>query len=810
MAIDTDKLKSETDIVQVVGSYTELTKRGHEFIGKCVAHNDSEASMTVSPQKGFAHCFSCGFHADVIDFIVEVENLEFKEACQFLGAKDDWTPSLSTPPVPKIPDRITVKPARNSRPDKLTIAIKDEKDEWVQYDPVKTWDYNDVDGGLLGIAARYQVNGDKEIRMWTYATRGDDEAKWGCGHFNYPRPLFNLDKLSNDDKPVLFVEGEKAASAASVLIPQYTATTWSGGANSLKKTTLEPLRGKKVILMPDNDEAGIACMLRLAETLSDPKGLNCNVKILDTSGTAAKWDIANALEDKWTSDKFIKWAKERVTQYERKQTEPEKKTPKEAVKEKPKLAVVNTPERTIAEGNTLKKIPATSKEVEILPPAMSPSFFAHKFVDLYGDNWRFISQFQRWLRWDGDTWVIDHRNKYFQQGWELADSATYWDEARNLNDNQRKSLSFRAFIGGFLDLARSADKIASEPDLWDAHNMLLGVPGGVIDLATGVSIEGAREQLISRKTEISPKKGGCPLWISTINRATNNSKEMLDYLQRMAGYLLTGETKEECFFFVYGPGASGKSTFCRTLTEILKDYAQAASVDAFMARSNNEHQTEIARMAGVRLITATETDEGARWNESRIKALTGRDKISARFMRGDLFDFQPTAKIMIAGNHKPQLRSVGEEMKRRIHLIDFPTTIPEADRDRDLNEKLKLEYPQILNWMIEGAIKWNKDGLNRPDSVKDATNEYLASEDGYGEWLSECCEIDASASVPVSSAYKSFKSWCEQGGEYCPSQKRFSQRLVDRGFSRIKSGVSSLGGFRMKVDNSAYKDHYSS
>ena len=812
MAIDTDKLKRETDIVKVVGHYTTLTKRGHEFIGQCVAHADTNASMTVSPQKGFVHCFACGFHADVIDFIREVEGLDFIPAAEFLGAKNDWQPSLKLPdakPLEKS-ERVTQKPPLGSRPKSLKITIKDG-DEYTKHEPVKTWDYKDANGDLLGISARYEVNGTKEIRMWTYAARGEDAAEWGCGHFNYPRPLFNLDKITNSELPVLIVEGEKCAEAAAHLIPQYIATTWTGGANSFSKTNLEPLRGKKVILMPDNDDAGRECMLKLADVLSNPLGLNCDVRILETSEMAEKWDIADALASGWDSKQFIAWAKKRVNPYVNKLVEKKTPEPTELKTEpitKPKLAIVNTPARTVAQGNTIVNIPATSQEVEIQAVNMSPDFFMQKFIDFHGADWRHIHAWNKWLQWDGDTWVTDTDYTYFDEIRQLIRASMYWDEARGLTESQKAKFTFRAFIGGVGELISAHRQIRSKPDSWDANNMLLGIPGGVIDLKTGKSIDGAREQLISRKTAIKPEQGDCPLWISTINRATNNDPEMLDYLQRMAGYILTGETKEECFFFVYGPGASGKSTFCRTLTEILNEYSQAASMDAFMAKQNQEHATEIARMAGARLVVATETDEGARWNESRIKALTGRDKISARFMRGDLFDFQPTAKILIAGNHKPQLRSVGEEMKRRIHLIDFPTSIPENQRDRDLNEKLRLEYPQILNWMIEGAIKWNQQGLKRPESIMQATNEYLADEDGYSTWMQENCVIGSGEKCAIHIAYQSFQSWCDSTGEYCPSQKRFAQRLVEKGYSRVKSGVQSFDGFSMKENNENYKYSY--
>lgn len=807
MAIDIEKLKRETDIVKVVGHYTKLTKRGHEFIGQCVAHNDNNASMTVSPQKGFVHCFACGFHADIVDFIREVEGLDFIKAAEFLGADNDWKPQISNPAKPEVPivERKTEKPPLGSRPKKLSITVKKD-DTYINVEPFKTWDYKSQNGDLLGICARYNLDTGKEFRMWTYANDA-----WSIGAFSYPRPLFNLDKLSTQNLPVLIVEGEKCAEAASHLIPQYVATTWTNGANSLKKTDLEPLKNKKVILMPDNDDAGRTAMHQLAELLIDPQGLNCTVKIIDTSEMPEKWDIADALSDGWTSEQFIAWAKAHVTEYKPKNPEYiEKVIAEQSIKpaRKPELTIVNRPARTIQDGNTVKAIPSESVEVEVHAIDMSPDFFMQRFVDYFGEDWRFIRAWQKWLYWNGDTWVTDRDHTYFDEIRALIRKGCFWDEARAMTDTQKSKLSHRSFIGTVADLVAANKQVRTVPEMWDSDNMKLGVPGGVIDLVTGEPMQGAREQLISRQTAIKPEAGDCPLWLSTINRATGGSQEMHDYLQRMAGYILTGETREECFFFVYGPGASGKSTFCRVLTEIMNEYAQSASMDAFMARQNQEHLTEIARMAGARLVVATETDEGARWNESRIKALTGRDKISARFMRGDLFDFQPTAKILIAGNHKPQLRSVGEEMKRRIHLIDFPTSIPESQRDRRLNEKLKAEYPQILNWMIEGAKMWNEKGLKRPDSVMQATNEYLSDEDSYSAWLSEYCTIGSDKKVLASVAFKSYQAYCDEVNEYCPNLKRFTQRLVDKGFQRIKTGGQYLGGFDMIETNQDYRGGY--
>ena len=197
----------------------------------------------------------------------------------------------------------------------------------------------------------------------------------------------------------------------------------------------------------------------------------------------------------------------------------------------------------------------------------------------------------------------------------------------------------------------------------------------------------------------------------------------------MFGYCITGSTREHGLFFFYGTGANGKSVLLNTVSGILGDYHRTAPIETFTASSVDRHPTELAGLQGRRLVTAIETEEGRRWAESRIKALTGGDKISARFMRADFFEYTPAFKLVIAGNHKPGLRSVDEAIRRRFHLIPFTVTIPEEKRDPDLFEKLSKEWPGILDWMINGAMHWQESGLRPPEAVTAATKAYLEAED---------------------------------------------------------------------------------
>jgi putative DNA primase/helicase len=198
---------------------------------------------------------------------------------------------------------------------------------------------------------------------------------------------------------------------------------------------------------------------------------------------------------------------------------------------------------------------------------------------------------------------------------------------------------------------------------------------------------------------------------------------------------------------------------------------------------------------GARLVTAVETEEGRRWAESKIKSLTGGDRISVRFMRQDFFEFTPVFKLVIAGNHKPGLRSVDEAIRRRFHLVPFIVTIPEEKRDKGVADKLRAEWPGILQWAINGCIKWQREGLKPPQAVKNATAAYLESEDAIAAWLDEKCELDASNWQSSKVLFASWENWAELAGEFVGSRKQFAEKLETRGIEPRRLGKGRERGF---------------
>jgi putative DNA primase/helicase len=294
-----------------------------------------------------------------------------------------------------------------------------------------------------------------------------------------------------------------------------------------------------------------------------------------------------------------------------------------------------------------------------------------------------------------------------------------------------------------------------------------------------------------------------PLWTSFLRRVTNNDEDLIAYLRRVSGYCMTGSTREHAMFFLYGKGANGKGVFTNTIGGILGDYHVTASMETFVITQGDRHPTDLAMLRGARLVTSTETEEGRRWAEAKIKLLTGGDPISARFMRQDFFTYTPQFKIMISGNHKPSLRSVDEAIRRRFNLIPFIVTIPVNDRDPDLSEKLKAEWPGICAWMFRGCQEWQDIGLAPPKVVRDATEAYLSEEDAIGAWMDAQLVADPTGFETSAALLASFHSWCKRVGEPPRSRKEFMSAIeTGRGFVPHRRNIGvGFTGYRIRNFN---------
>jgi putative DNA primase/helicase len=355
-------------------------------------------------------------------------------------------------------------------------------------------------------------------------------------------------------------------------------------------------------------------------------------------------------------------------------------------------------------------------------------------------------------------------------------------------------------VGAVERLAKADRRLAATVDQWDRDPWLLNTPRGIVDLRTGKLGPHRSEAYMTKCAGVAPDPScAIPIWTEFLARVMRGDDELIKFLQRVAGYALTGVTSEHALFFCYGTGSNGKDTFLNALIGCWGDYHRTAPIEVFTVSQGNRHPTELAGLRGARLVSAVEVEEGRPWAEAKIKWITGGGMITARFMRADFFDFYPAFKPLVAGNHRPSLRTVDEAIRRRMNLIPFTVTIPPEERDLKLGDKLKAEWPGILAWAIEGCLEWQRRGLAPPAAVRSATDSYLEAEDARAAWIKQEYEFDGTAWSGSTALFLSWKAYADRAGEFAGSEKKLTQYLLDRaealGLRKERGGPNRLEGF---------------
>jgi putative DNA primase/helicase len=433
--------------------------------------------------------------------------------------------------------------------------------------------------------------------------------------------------------------------------------------------------------------------------------------------------------------------------------------------------------------------------VHLLPSAqaveVSEDAIALAFTREFGGTMRYDHHAGRWYQWS-----LTH--------WRRLDVPAALHFAREIGrrlGSGKKAICKASVARGAETFAQADPTHAVTSEIWDKDPWLLGTPKGTLNLRTGKMHQPRPSDFITKMTGCNPDSRDPTLWLRFLGDATRGDQQMITYLQRVAGYCLTGLTAEHALFFIYGPGGNGKSVFLSLLLHILGDYATNAPMDTFTSSKFSAHPTELAMLKGARLVTASETEEGRAWAESRIKALTGGDPITARFMRQDFFTYQPQFKLLFAGNHQPTLHGVDAAMRRRFNMLPF--IFKPEEPDPDLEDKLKEESSRILGWALKGCLDWQLHGLGRPAIVSAATDEYFEEQDLFGTWIEDRCEVDPNAWDTPALLFKSWSAYARESGEDAGSMVTFSSRLKRLGFRRGKSaGIRSYRGVRVRSGGS--------
>lgn len=424
-----------------------------------------------------------------------------------------------------------------------------------------------------------------------------------------------------------------------------------------------------------------------------------------------------------------------------------------------------------------------------------------RLVRQHGGDIRYCYERRRWLVWTGKVWSWDSGDRIVSLAKQTVRSI-YVQAANELDENYRKEVaSFakrsesQARIEAMIALAQSEPGIPVNVNELDSNHWLFNCLNGTLDLKTGELLPHRKEDLLTVLIPINyDPNAACPLWLTFLDRITNGDKELQGYLQQAVGCSLTGDTKSQVLFFLYGTGNNGKSTFITTIRKLVGEYGEKVNTDLFMVRDKNTGgpNEALANLKGKRLVVASELEEGRKLAVSLIKDMTGGETIKADRKYEHEIEYQPTHKLWLVGNHQPVITDTTLSIWRRVKLIPFRVTIPLDEIDPDLPSKLEGEFPGILAWAVKGCLSWLSGGLGEPKAVTDATGAYRQGQDILGDFLEDVCVLGDSFWIPKAELKESYQQWCQENGTEPVSQRTFKARLIEKGILDGKSGAIRL------------------
>lgn len=432
----------------------------------------------------------------------------------------------------------------------------------------------------------------------------------------------------------------------------------------------------------------------------------------------------------------------------------------------------------------------------------SDYFNAKMMISDYGTEIRYCAPWKKWIIWDGRRWKVDNENLIFQMA---MDTIREMYNKALANKTGEETLAMIEHAGRSETVRKTEAMIRATgwskginvvPEELDGTPLIFNCGNGMIDLESGRLNPHDKAMMI---TKVSPvvynPEAQCPVWKKFIKEIFGKNRDLINFIQRALGWALTGDTSSQAMFILYGNGANGKSTFINTVMKLMGDYATSTPTETFMQKKGDQASNDIARLKGTRFVSAMEAEYGGKLAEAVIKRLTGDDVISARFLYGEFFDFLPTFKIFMATNHKPKIGGMDNAIWRRIRMVPFEVSFPENKQDRRLSKKLENELSGILAWIVEGTLKWRKDGLGNTPAVLEATSAYRHEMSAIETFLEEICIKKETGMVKASFLYNAYKKWCEENNERVMSTRGFGMRMGETGTDKVRlsTGYHWLG-----------------
>lgn len=628
--------------------------------------------------------------------------------------------------------------------------------------------YKDAEGRLVFEVLRFTPKGFTQRRP-------DGAGGWIWNVTGIQRIPYRLHDLAEAKPESLFIaEGEKDVDRLwDMGLP---ATCNSGGAGQWRKqytdTLLSFLPLREVLILADNDEPGRKHARHVARSFLGKVAVVTLVATLPDVPT--KGDVSDYLR---THSKAELWA---------------------VIEQTPALRLEDLGQQSEDSGGTASVTPVEPIGGYRLTDVGNSA----RFAAMHGHAVRHVKQWSQWLCWNSKRWVRDETGEVVRLARETVDNL-YREAAAEPDEMRRKVLGQHAVrsdsaakIAAMLSLAESEPAVAIRPDDLDRHGWLLNCANGTLDLKTGLLRPHQRDDLITKLAPVAyDPEATCPTFDAYLRQIMGGNADLFSYLQRLVGYCLTADVAEQGFDLFYGTGANGKSTLLTIILAMLGDYGKQAAPGLLMRKYGDVHPTEVADLHGARFVSVIEVEEGKHLAEVLTKQLTGGDRLKARLMRQDFFEFEPTFKIIMAVNHLPRVTGTDEAIWRRIRTTPFSVTIPKARQDKRLPEKLKPELPGILAWAVCGCLEWHQRGLDPPREVQAATAQYRTESDLIGGFLDECTRATGQGHVLAKDLYIAYCRWCEDNGERARSQRQFGAALSERGFARqrVRQGHSWLG-----------------
>lgn len=440
--------------------------------------------------------------------------------------------------------------------------------------------------------------------------------------------------------------------------------------------------------------------------------------------------------------------------------------------------------------------------------SLSDTGNAERLKVIFGDKIHFCYARNKWLWYDGSRWVWDEGDIIMSYAKDVVKSI-YQEASAESNDERRKQIVKFASVSesvskrkAMIELAQAEPGIPVDIGEIDANKWLFNCLNGTLDLKTGKIHDHRKDDLLSIIVPINYEPDAkCDLWLKFLHRVTGDKPELVKYLQRAVGYSLTGDTTEQCLFFLYGLGRNGKSTFVGILRKLLGPYGHKTNTEMLMVRDRTGGPREdLADLKGKRLVIASEIEENKRLAIVLIKEMTGGESIRADRKHEHAFEFEPTHKIWLSGNHKPIITDTTYSIWRRFRLIPFTVTIPEEEKDPNLSYKLEKELPGILAWAVKGCLEWQRNGLREPEEVISATEVYRNEQDVLGEFIDDCCLVKSTYRISKNDLSKAYVEWCTENNQTPLGRTIFRGKIIERGIVEGKgtNGVREWRGITLK------------